>query len=233
MKTVSIGDTHGTAVADIVLKIINEQDKFIFAGDYVDSIDVDNFSMKKNLKDIIDLKIAYPDKIVLLLGNHDIHYFLGSDYYSSGYRPEMRKDFHEIFHLNSSLFRLAYLEKDYLWTHAGINSWWYENRFRKFAGEYPEASDIAELLNLAFEKRYPALFDVGYIRKGRYETGGPLWCDKSELAEYPFEGINQIVGHNRVKQIQKINKHDKEIALIDILENEEIITEASFFYREI
>jgi hypothetical protein len=38
MKTVSIGDTHGIAVADFVQKIINDHDKFIFAGDYVDSI---------------------------------------------------------------------------------------------------------------------------------------------------------------------------------------------------
>ena len=125
MKTVSIGDTHGIAVADIVQKIINDHDKFIFAGDYVDSIDVDNFSMKKNLMDIIDLKIAFPDKIVLLWGNHDIHYLLGSGYAASGFRPEMRLYFHEIFHSNSSLFRLAYQEKDCLWTHAGINSRWY------------------------------------------------------------------------------------------------------------
>jgi hypothetical protein len=189
--------------------------------------------MKKNLTDIINLKIAFPDKIVLLWGNHDIHYLLGSEYAASGFRPEMQLNFHEIFHSNSSLFRLAYQEKDCLWTHAGINSRWHDNRFRQFAGEYPESSDVAELLNLAFEKRYPALFDVGYIRKGKYETGGPLWCDKNELAEYPFKGLNQIVGHNRVRKIQKINKYNTEIALIDILENEETITESSFFYREI
>ena len=32
MKTVSIGDTHGKAIADVVLKIINEHDKlFLWA----------------------------------------------------------------------------------------------------------------------------------------------------------------------------------------------------------
>jgi len=233
MKTVSVGDTHGTAVADVVLKIIDNHDKFIFAGDYVDSFDVDNISMKKNLLDLIGLKITHPDKIVLLWGNHDIHYLLGSDYYSSGYRPEMKKDFHEIFLSNSNLFHLSYQVNDCLWTHAGINSRWFEDRFRPFAEEHRGASSFAELLNYAFEKRYPALFDVGYTRGGRYETGGPLWCDKSELTANPIQGLHQIVGHNRVKQIQRINKYDKEIALIDILENEEKISESSFFYKEI
>ena len=46
MNTVSIGDTHGTAVADIVLNIIDNHDKVIFAGDYVDSFDIDNIPVR-------------------------------------------------------------------------------------------------------------------------------------------------------------------------------------------
>ena len=49
MKTVSIGDTHGVTVANIITEIIDEHDKFIFIGDYVDSFNVDNSTMKKNL----------------------------------------------------------------------------------------------------------------------------------------------------------------------------------------
>ena len=92
MKTVSIGDTHGVAVADVVVNIIDRHDKFIFVGDYVDSFIVDNISMKKNLLDIIELKKKYPEKVILLWGNHDIHYLLGNKHYCSGYRPEMQYD---------------------------------------------------------------------------------------------------------------------------------------------
>jgi predicted phosphodiesterase len=115
MKTVTIGDTHGAEVADVVGEIIDDHDKFIFVGDYVDSFFYDNVTMKKNLLDIIELKKKYPEKIVLLWGNHDIQYLLGVDKYGcTGYRPEMQHDFYEILNSNAGLFRFSYQIDDYL-----------------------------------------------------------------------------------------------------------------------
>lgn len=233
MKTVSIGDTHGIAVVNSVSEIMDEHDKFIFSGDYVDSFDVDNLTMKRNLLDLVELKKKYPEKIILLWGNHDIHYLLGNEHSCSGYRHEMKHDFYEIFHSNESLFQLSYQADDYLWTHAGVHAGWFENRFSPFAEEYKNATSLSELLNIAFDKRFPALFDLGYIRGGNYEAGGPLWCDITELISKPLKGVNQIVGHNRVKHFQIIKSHDKEIAFIDILEKVEIVNSSSFYYKEI
>jgi predicted MPP superfamily phosphohydrolase len=185
MKTVSIGDTHGKAAAETILNIINEYDKFIFMGDYVDSPVIDNLSMRKNLSDIIELKKKYPEKIVLLWGNHDIHYLLGKGHFCSGFRPGMKQEFYEIFHSNADLFQLAFEAGGYLWTHAGISGWWYEYRFMPFAEKQKKQASVAELLNTAFDKRYKAIFDIGYSRKGDFETGGPLWCDIEELTDDP------------------------------------------------
>jgi hypothetical protein len=233
MKTISIGDTHGKAIADVVLKIINEHDKFIFMGDYVDSPVIDNLFMKKNLSDIITLKKKYLEKIVLLWGNHDIHYLLGEGHFCTGYRPGMKQDFYDIFHSNAGLFQLSFQTGDYLWTHAGISRWWYEFRFLPFAEKQKEGASFSEFLNIAFDKQYKALFDVGYSRDGHAETGGPLWCDIEELEDDPWAVLNQIVGHNRVDQFERIKKNNIEIVFIDILHNADKVNESSFLYKEI
>ena len=78
---------------DTVARIINEHDRFIFMGDYVDSPDIDNLSMKKNLMDIIGLKKKYPDKVVLLWGNHDIHYLLGKSSFARASDRQWNRNF--------------------------------------------------------------------------------------------------------------------------------------------
>ena len=209
-------------------------DKFIFVGDYVDSFYIDNLTIKENLLDIIGLKKKNSEKIILLWGNHDIQYLMGYDKYGcTGYRPEMQHDFYEMFNSNADLFQFSFQKGDYLWTHAGVHAGWYEYRFKSFIKEHSDIATVSELLNIAFDERFPSLFDVGYQRGGMHKVGGPLWCDKTELLSKPLKDINQIVGHSRVKKIQKIKKHNVELAFIDVLENEEIIDTESFYYKEV
>jgi hypothetical protein len=233
MRTVSIGDTHGAAVANIVSDIMGEYDKFIFMGDYVDSPDIDSLTMKKNLADIIELKKRFPEKIILLWGNHDIHYLLGEGHFCSGYRPGMKQDFFDIFHSNAGLFQLSFQLGNYLWTHAGISAWWFEFRFLPFAEKQKKETSISELLNMAFDKGYKPIFDVGYSRDGHTETGGPIWCDIEELEDDPWTAINQIVGHNRVDHFESIKRDNKEIVFTDILHNAEEIDSECFLYKQV
>ena len=233
MKTVSIGDTHGKAIADVVLEIINEHDKFIFMGDYVDNPDTGNLPIKNNLLAIIALKKRYPEKIILLWGNHDIQYLLDNEYYCSGYRPGMKKGLHKIFSLNAELFQLAYQSGDYLWTHAGVNALWFKNRFKPFAEDHLNESSLSELLNISFAERFKPLFDIGYLRGGYCKAGGPLWCDIEELKDDQWMGLNQIAWHNRVDQIERIQMNGNEVIFIDILDNAETIDSSCFFYKEI
>jgi len=232
MKTVSIGDTHGVAVGNVINEIIDRYDKFIFTGDYVDSFYIDNISMKENLLDIIELKKKYSDKIILLWGNHDIHYLLGSKYYSSGFRPGMQSDFHAIFDLHRKLFQLSFQVNNYLWTHAGINAKWFNQRFKPFIEKHENIPSVSALLNLAFDEGFNPIFDVGCLRGGGHEVGGPLWCDKAELYHYPFKGFNQIAGHNPVDEIEIIKNDNNEIVLIDMLDSCTAIDSSCFYYKE-
>ena len=51
-----------------------QYDQIVFVGDYVDSFDISNVRILDNLKKILFFKKALPDKVVLLIGNHDIQY---------------------------------------------------------------------------------------------------------------------------------------------------------------
>ena len=201
MKIATIGDIHGHSSWKALIEgydpdtntgtkyHIDQFDKVIFIGDYVDSFSVDNLSMKHNLIEIIELKKKHLDKIILLLGNHDLQYLLGfKNHGCSGYRPEMSSDFADIFRNNRKIFIAAFQYKNYIWTHAGIHIGWYKMKlepwikeFKKNEDVYLESFDIkkeddsiAFWINTAFKMNKQFLFDVGYIRCGRADVGGPF-----------------------------------------------------------
>ena len=68
-----IGDIHGR---EIWKTLIKKDAVNIFVGDYLDPyIDISFEQCLQNFQDIITLKQLNPQSIILLLGNHDLHYF--------------------------------------------------------------------------------------------------------------------------------------------------------------
>ena len=66
MKHLIVGDLHGK---DCWKSIdIDKYERVVFLGDYVDSFTLPDLVIDQNLQDIIVLKKAYSNKIVLLLG---------------------------------------------------------------------------------------------------------------------------------------------------------------------
>lgn len=216
MNIITIGDIHGVDK----WKLINPDhyDYIIFIGDYVDAFDISNVIIKANLLDIISFKKKYNDKVVLLWGNHDLQYrYLGvSKYGCSGFRPESMYDLNKIFTDNDNLFQMSFQINNYLWNHAGIHKGWYEYRFKKALDKkptiYENCNSISEQLNKAFEVKESCLFDVGHIRGGYMDVGGPFWSDKTESYTKPLEGYHQIVGHTKVKDILT-NKIDDDTSI--------------------
>lgn len=220
-KILTVSDTHGR---DLWEKAIFEKDddgnvlqchigkrfdKVIFLGDYVDAYDKTNEEILDNLKKIIALKREYPDKVVLFLGNHEFSYLYNER--CSGYRPEMAIDICEILNKNIDLFKIAYQDKNVLWTHAGITKGWYnyymlpivegkiETRYTPY---FILCDNIADQLNLMFEFNEPILHMCGWDRGGADKVGGPLWVDKNTLYKKPIEGYHQVVGHTVTDKIK-------------------------------
>lgn len=201
-------------------------DKIVFVGDYVDSFTVSNIDMLRNLEEIIHFKKIYPEKVVLLLGNHDIQYFVPNQI-CSGYRPEMKYDFEKLFRDNLDLFQICYyLESKYvsgntlrtLWTHAGVTQGWLRtaknstifNPKYRFYEEFKdmEFARVDEFLNKLWEFQHPHLFDVDSASGGMSQWAGPLWVRPSILRFENLEGYDQIVGHTPMRTVMEFPSPD-------------------------
>lgn len=238
-RFLTIGDLHGNNAwkefEDIKL-LINDftsyplYDHYIFLGDYVDDFHRTNDEIYNNLKDIINFKKKYPNNVILLLGNHDIQYYLvnplinkNNKYLCSGYRIELHFDLFELFNNNKDLFQISFQYKNYIWTHAGIHKGWYsifEKDFNKLKEHYNIDNDInlSDKLNIAFDYRLDCLFYVDKNRGGKKNEGGPFWLDKELLYKKPLLNYNQIVGHNLVNNIKTYKKNDKtSLTFVDVL----------------
>lgn len=221
MKTITIGDIHGSAFWRNV--DVADYDKVIFVGDYTDHWTFENDTIERSLKDIIKLKQDNPDKVELLLGNHDLQYmFSGGRHSCSGLRPEKRVDWKILFNDNKELFKAAYYEETmhgkYLWTHAGLTNAWYVARFMDYAGMY---DNLGEALNAAFNDYRKFMFDVGYDRYGMQPYGGPFWADRQETMSDMLRNVHQIVGHSRVDEIKRYEEDvNTSITYVDVFEGD-------------
>ena len=205
-------------------------DKIIFVGDYVDSYDLKNETILNNLRDIVFFKKALPDKVILLVGNHDIQYFIQFQV-CSGFRGEMLHDLSDIFNDKELGLKLAHLEKDnngkkYLWTHAGITPGWLnetrkdvlDERYRFFdIVKEIENDDIDIFLNRLFEIRCSNIFNVDSYSGGTDLWAGPLWVRPEVFNNDSVEGLNQIVGHTPQNAIKIENIKDVKHYFVDCL----------------
>lgn len=238
-KIITIGDIHGRTCwkefADIERLLMADPEsagfgvfepkywKYVFVGDYTDSFTETNTTIRENLLEIIRFKTLYPNNVILLWGNHDVEYWKNLPWLSkkdstSGFRPESHYDLFEIFNTNRDLFQLAFQEKNYLWTHAGVQYGWYHQTFTKaIKGRGMEDMTIAEQLNEAFNYRLECLFDVDWYRGGNKKFGGPLWCAKQYMTKSPLMNTHQIVGHTGTDSIDTYTIKNSTVTFCDVL----------------
>lgn len=240
-KILVCGDIHGRheAVENAYRQFVDgNYDLLIFLGDYVDSYDRSNEDMLRTLNLLFDIKYLFPDKVVLLTGNHDITYLYFPDYYCTGFRDTLQPSLTYLYNENRTLFQSAFQLNSYLFTHAGVNKGWY-NKYKSWLDEYrnllgitkeDEHERFAEVLNAVAEtKDRWFLYEVGTKRGGLpYSKGGIVWCDDSEMMQFnPMPGYHQIVGHSPQKDIntrtkfQGITRDDTSVTFCDVLNDHE------------
>jgi serine/threonine-protein phosphatase 2A catalytic subunit len=68
-EAVFVGDTHGDleATERIVARYMGSERKLIFLGDYVDR----GYHSRENIETLLRLKVQYPQRLFLLMGNHE------------------------------------------------------------------------------------------------------------------------------------------------------------------
>lgn len=222
-----VPDIHGeTFWKEPVLKYIDQVDRIAFLGDYLDPYpeegkDYSPQVLSDNLMDIVDLKKKNKDKVVLLIGNHDFHY------YSKRILDLVRASrcdlknwhrFNQIFNDNDDIFKVAHLETikgiPYLFSHAGLTTYW----INKVNSKLWKLNDrdisigkqgVIDLINgmLTDWEGQNMLAVVGKYRSFFGEkTGSVLWADIEEHAipkAPPVYGLNQVfqvIGHTRIEE---------------------------------
>jgi hypothetical protein len=200
-----IGDLHGRDKWKAIDP--SKYDKIVFVGDYVDSFYHTNFDILDNLKNIIQFKRDNFDKVILLLGNHDIQYMFYSprmEFGCSGFRPEAQPDLTTLFNENKDCFQAAFQINKTIITHAGISTgWFYENsKIIDNISKQFGTTNLADTFNhMLWLKENSILHQVGRKRGGYYPHGGITWADRSETKDSSLAGYHQIVGHTPIDQI--------------------------------
>ena len=162
MPTIVLGDIHGstywkTAVAE------NSDCRYVFLGDYLDPYKkINRKDLLENLRQIIDFKRQNTENVVLLLGNHDLHYITPLFSRCTRYDSLIAEEAYCLFADNSTLFQNAYQQDNTIFTHAGISRKWF---FEDFKGI--DNQDIAAQLNHPRPEQIEALYRCGEARGGR------------------------------------------------------------------
>ena len=201
-RLVVIGDVHGlTSWRDVVVS--HPDARFVFLGDYCDSYRTETSAptdeeVIDNFIDMIDFKKQYPERVTLLLGNHDLHYLLPDIPKCTRYNLGLSMMLNDLFEGNASLFERVYACNRLIFTHAGVlRSWFVDD----FGGD----------LSLPVDQQIKAcedpylLMQCSYVRGGLSNHGGIYWADKDEFLKAELlPGYIQIAGHNRVRSIKVI-----------------------------
>ena len=213
-RMIVFGDIHGSTYWK---EIMNENPgcRYIFLGDYLDPYQkIPIKELIDNLKAIIQLKKENPGNVILLLGNHDLHYVNLNEYPCTRFDEALKEEAHALFTENARLFTNAFQVGDCIFTHAGISEKWF---LEDFKGDV--SKNIADQLNNPLPDQLPALYRCGFMRGGDKNTiGGIFWADIDELND-PLPGFTQIVGHNRVEEVCFYENNNGRIAFWDCLWN--------------
>lgn len=213
MNILVLPDIHGRDFWKKPCENIKEYDKIIFLGDYLDPYDFEHITVPtaiSNFEEILKFANENKDKVVLLLGNHDMPYY--SDTYknfsiwhcrhSSKYHNSIKKLFEE----NKELFKIAHTEDDILFTHAGCTAGWIKTVFTK---DYKVTNlddlvfSLNNLLNTKEGLRF--LYMVSRDRGGREPWGSCIWADREETwwdwqssmdVHHSIHDYKQVFGHS-------------------------------------
>ncbi len=198
MKIIAIGDVHGRSFWKLIAAA-QAFDKLVILGDYFDSFDISASDQMNNFSKLIAYKRANPDKVVLLMGNHDLHYLpVAMDAFEmySGFQQRFAFQISQLLEDNKNLLQMCYKWENYLFTHAGVTHTWLND-----AGYGDEEIDV--FINELFQYQPLSFFFNGSNPYGDDITQSPVWVRPASLTRnaYKYETIKQVVGHTTVQKL--------------------------------
>jgi len=206
MRTLVLGDTHGRSNWKLAIHQ-DKPDRVIFIGDYFDSFEISGVEQINNFKEIIQYKENNPQvEVVLLIGNHDHHYFPEIGYTgTSGYQSGIAPSITQIIDENRHHLQMAYGFGEYLFTHAGVSPVFMD---QVFGAEGWSKETIVPDLNELFKYKPKAFQFNGFDPYGDSQTQTPIWIRPGSLMAVNKKHKNglkkdyiQVVGHTQMRRI--------------------------------
>lgn len=163
-----VSDVHGRNFYKSILK--NTTDKIIFLGDYGDPYSHegwDDDDTIESMMDIFSFAQDNPDRVVLLIGNHDYPYYKEIRG-NSRYNWMLAGQLEEIYREFKDLFKVAYWDEETqtMFTHAGINKKWWDTLELPIDWTPKQIQDYLNNLLLMGDTDYNPLLEISRARGG-------------------------------------------------------------------
>ena len=205
MKLVAIGDIHGRDIWKQIVAKEQDADEFVFVGDYFDSFTVKGPDQINNFLDIIEFKKQSKVPVILLVGNHDHHYYPGvDDSGTSGYQTLLAPSIKYVVNENKQYLQAVYQSGEFVFTHAGLSSEWLDDSIKGW-----NADNVVNKVNELFQyqpgkiayRSYKQVGDQVYGAQGYGNEAfqGPIWIRPAALMKANKKTLRkkiiQVVGH--------------------------------------
>ena len=217
MKTVIIGDVHGRDQWKQIVAQEKDADRFVFLGDYFDSFDISAVEQMHNFKEIVEFKQTIGEEVIMLIGNHDYHYFpeMG-DSSTSGYQTRMAMVIKQLIGENREHLQVAHRIGEFVFSHAGISSEWLDDTVLDWTEEnmVDKINELFKYTPLSLDYRSFKMFSAtewaGASGYGNETYQGPMWIRPKALMEANKKTLRkkiiQVVGHTYQNEIDKEGK---------------------------
>lgn len=208
-KILIVPDVHGRSFWHRAEELVNDVDKIVFLGDYLDPYGYEGITFDMALEEfekILEFKDKYNDKVVLLIGNHDCHYISTSFMDCSRLNYLKRQDIHELYMKHIDKFNLVWEYDKWLFSHAGVHQEWME--LCQFT-----IDDLKDFKTFR-EENFPSLACLSFYRGGWNTVGSCVWADIRESIKHELlPEFHHIVGHT---QLEANPYRDKNITCVDV-----------------
>jgi len=194
-----VPDVHGR---DFWYPSLDFQGDVIFLGDYTDPYPHEGFSEEdayQGLLKIVKYKQQNPDRVTLLTGNHELHYY-NRNFACGRFNGDYFDKYNEILtgEGTKDLFQICKQIENYLFIHAGLTKNWYNRHLH----EFDDLGDtLEEKLNKVFFKKMSIFCEAARKYRGGWDkSGSPVWTDYREFddeIEHFAPDMIQIIGHTQ------------------------------------
>lgn len=188
MKVLQVGDVHGDKTPlELAKKYINEVDMVVFPGDYADSFHSKWNDQKPILMQILDFKRANPDKVKVLLGNHDVAYLIGE--IVSGHQLIYAYDVEEYLKRNKKEFAMVFVKDHWIFSHAGVSEEWMVDK---------GLTSLDDINDHYYWGDYDIFAKNSMEPYGNSVLEGCTWIRPAALCKSYVSGYNQAFGHTEI-----------------------------------